>query len=717
MIRSLLRAFVPGFFLAVIGVGESSAQGSGEPALRLSPPTITLSEGGPPATYEVSLSVPPSPAADVTVALSLVGAHPRQISFEPESFVFTPANWNVGQSATVRAPGGTGAPPPTAVEVLHTASGAQFGDVAASLHVRVIEPLPPLPAVPGLSVTSLPDGFEVSWTPIGFADGYLVEYVLPTERFHEPGSPADRHAFVLPGKRSYRVSGLPPGSAYKVRVTAFEGSRTSPVFGAPALAPRFAIVGGGGEVDRAFSESAEAASALVARGLGSSALEAVAARVATDREPAAHAAATAPASWSLVFAGLGLSDGVLSVHERSHRKRAEDRERGDGPTRPGPSSGPVQRGDWSGWVRTDIPGLGGRSGALTLDGSAQVVHLGIERALEPSGFLDRSSTVTGTDGEWLVGAGLGLASASVDIGPASASLDNSTWLLYPYLGYRDKRKAAYASIGGGLGTSAFRHPSFQSEAADQKHLLVFAGLGGEAVVAGRSDRVELVVRGSALGTLANTDAGPVLLASTVGAHRLRLGVEARHARRLGGGILVPSGGVGVLHDGGHSPRGVALEADAGARFDWRRFSFSARTRTLLHSSGGLDRTLGISGAVRFSPGRLGRGLFLTVSPSCGAGPGDGSPWDRVLGSSDPDTSLLRLSTEAGYAFSAASAPGLVTVTAAVRSGPDTAFDVARAGVRYQDRGSFALGIDLGHAGGSGGRAPFPAVSLHAHLSF
>ena len=685
--------------------------------MRLSPPTITLSEGGPPATYEVSLSVPPSPAADVTVALSLVGAHPRQISFEPESFVFTPANWNVGQSATVRAPGGTGAPPPTAVEVLHTASGAQFGDVAASLHVRVIEPLPPLPAVTGLSVTSLPDGFEVSWTPIGFADGYLVEYVLPTERFHEPGSPADRHAFVLPGKRSYRVTGLPPGSAYKVRVTAFEGSRTSPVFGAPALAPRFAIVGGGGEVDRAFSESAEAASALVARGLGSSALEAVAARVATDREPAAHAAATAPASWSLVFAGLGLSDGVLSVHERSHRKRAEDRERGDGPTRPGPSSGPVQRGDWSGWVRTDIPGLGGRSGALTLDGSAQVVHLGIERALEPSGFLDRSSTVTGPDGEWLVGAGLGLASASVDIGPASASLDNSTWLLYPYLGYRDKRKAAYASIGGGLGTSAFRHPSFQSEAADQKHLLVFAGLGGEAVVAGRSDRVELVVRGSALGTLANTDAGPVLLASTVGAHRLRLGVEARHARRLGGGILVPSGGVGVLHDGGHSPRGVALEADAGARFDWRRFSFSARTRTLLHSSGGLDRTLGISGAVRFSPGRLGRGLFLTVSPSYGAGPGDGSPWDRVLGSSDPDTSLLRLSTEAGYAFSAASAPGLVTVTAAVRSGPDTAFDVARAGVRYQDRGSFALGIDLGHAGGSGGRAPFPAVSLHARLSF
>ena len=466
------------------------------------------------------------------------------------------------------------------------------------------------------------------------------------------------------------------------------------------------------EANPRFSGSADAASALGARGVGSSALETVAGRIAGDREPVAHAPLAALAAWLPVFASLALSDPVLHVHEGSPRERA-----GKTARRHRLPAGSVGRGDWSGWIRTDFPGLGGRTGGASHDGSARILHFGVERSIQPFGPLDRFSSVTDPDGEWLAGVGLGFASASVDTDPAGMSLDHSIRILYPYLAYRDDRKLAHATVGAGLGANAFRHPSFQPTAADQDSLLLFAGLGGAAVVAGRPDRVEILVRTSVLGTLANTDAGPVLLASTVAAYRLRFGLDARHARGAGGGILSPSGGVGILLDGGDGPRGLALEADAGVRFDWRSFSFSARAGTLLMSTGDLERKLGFSGAVRYSPRGLGRGFFLTLSPSCGPRTEDGAPMERALASSGPDTSLLQLSAETGYAFSAAPVPGLVTVFTGMRSGAGETADVVRAGFRYANRGSLALGAHLERTVSSGGRVRPPAVSVDARWSF
>ena len=358
-----------------------------------------------------------------------------------------------------------------------------------------------------------------------------------------------------------------------------------------------------------------------------------------------------------------------------------------------PRAAPVERGDWSTWARADLPGLGGQVDAFSLDGSARILHLGIERSIEPPASFDRFSEATNPDGEWLAGIGLGFASASVDIDPSGASLNQAARFVYPYLGYRDDRKLGYALIGGGFGTSNFRHPSFQPDGADQDSLHLFAGLGGSVVVTGRPDRTEFLLRTSVLGALANVDAGPYLLTSTVAAYRARLGLDARHARSLGGGILSPAAGLGVLYDGGDGPGGVALEADAGTRFDWRRFSFSVHARTLLTSSDDLDRTLNLSGAVRYAPDGLNRGFFLTVSPSYGSGPEQGSSWDRGVVSSDPETSALRLTAEAGFALAAAPVPGLVTVVAGVDSGlHDASHGVARAGIRYQSRTSLAVGL-------------------------
>ena len=352
---------------------------------------------------------------------------------------------------------------------------------------------------------------------------------------------------------------------------------------------------------------------------------------------------------------------------------------------------------------------------MSLEGSARLIHLGVERSIEPPKSFDRFSQATSPQGEWLAGVGLGVASASVDIDPAGASFDHSARIIYPYLGYRDDRKLAYALIGGGTGTSRFRHPSFQPEAADQDALLLFAGLGGSVVLGGRPDRAEYLVRTSVLGALANTDAGPLLVTSDVFSYRARLGLDAHHARSTRGGILRPSAGLGILFDGGDGPGGMALEADAGTRFDWRRLSFSAHARTLLTSSDDLERTLNLSGAVRYSPGGLGRGFFLSVSPSWESGPEQGSSGERVLASSGSDASIARLSAEAGYAFSAAPVPGLVTVVAGVDASPnEDSHDIARTAIRYRIRSSLAA--DLSHRFSLGGpdRA---SVSLHLRWSF
>ena len=712
-------------------------------ALTLDPRAIILIEGGHTETYEVALAA--KPTEDVTVKLDLVGAQSRQISFPPDSLTFTRWNWDQGQTVELSAPSGSGAAPLEGASILHTASGAEeFAEAeAASLSVSVVAPPEPLPPVSGVTASPLPDGFRVSWTPLklGVVAGYRVEFVRwPDGAFGDPGlSPAV--TADNPRAFSWTVRVGNPDDVYQVRVIAFEDPPgSSPrLYGVPAPASSLVVVGEDLEANPHISDQADAASALIARSVGSSVLEAVAARVAADRESIAHASpatapATALASWARAVAGPGLSDAVLSVHERSPAERDEIRTRG----RRQRPAGPVERGDWSTWFRADRPGLGGRvpleegNGTLSLDGSAQVLHLGVERSIEPPSALDRFSEATTPEGEWLAGVGLGLASASVDVDPAGVSLDHSTWLVYPYLGYRDDRKLAYASLGGGLGTSTFRRPdlasgsddsgSDDSGSAEQDTLLVFAGLGGAAVVAGRPDSVELLIRASALGTLADTDAGPVLVSSTVAAHRLRFGVDARHARRMGGGILSPSGGIGLLYDAGDGPGGWAVEADAGTRFDWRRFSFSARARTLLRASDDLDRTLGLSGAVRYSPGGSGQGLFFSLSPTYGPGAADGSPWDRVLDPSGREASSgLGLSAEAGYAFSPAPIPGLVTVVAGLRSGSDGsgkgAADVARAGIRYRGRGSLALGVELDLPLESGDAASAPAVSFRARWSF
>ena len=687
-------------------------------ALSLSRDSVELTEGGESRTYDVSLAA--MPTAEVTVELTLEGAREGQITFEPDMLTFTPRNWNQGRTVTLQAPGNSGTAPLEGASIVHTVSGAatEFAGIAESLSVSVVAPREPLPAVSGLEVrSSPPDGIEVSWTPLshGLLAGYRIEYVEWPKEIEEPGS----HDGVFAGRSqsSQRRFDFAPGSVWQVRVVAFEGSQTSPNYGLPSV-PRLVVIGEDIEVDPAHSRPAEAASALVARGVGSSALESVAARVTADRESVAHASSAGLASWSRAFADFGLSSRtVLSVHERSPRERAERERASRVPRRgrSGPPTGPVERGDWSLWLRSDFPGLGGRTGEYSLDGSAQVLHLGIERSIQPPGAFDRFSQTTSPEGEWLAGVGLGLASASVDVDPAGASLQNSTTLLYPYLGYRDNRRLAYAAIGGGLGTSKFRHPSFEPDAvADQDFLLVFAGLGGAVVIGGRPDRLEFLVRASALGTLANTDGGPVLVSSTVAAHRLRFGLDARHARSVGSGTLSPSGGLGILYDAGDGPGGAAVEADAGARFDWRRFSFSSRARMLLMSSDELDRTLSITGAVRYSPDGLGRGFFLTLRPSYGAGSNDGSPWDRMLASSDTETSRIRLSAEAGYGFSVAP----VTVVAGVRSDPDDAVPgVVRVGIRYQGRKSPAFAVNFNHAPGSGGFAPSSAVSFHARWWF
>ena len=719
MIRSFPRVSV--LVLMLVGAVESPAQVPVLPSLVFEPdpgpPPIVLTEG---TTIRIGVKLDSWPqtvgTGSGTVSFEITGLRAGlTVTFSPPSLTFNENNWDNFQLVSVVVGHDADAVPADGwLEYTIHVPSLNIPPVSGTpISVRIDDD--DIPAVSGVSVRPLADGFEASWAPLdglvldGLMDGYRVEYVPATEPFLDPGSNPGRD-IVGPSMSSARVSGLVPYSVYKVRIMAFRDSAMDGFsYGIPALAPRLVVVGEGVEADPAFPGSTDAASALVARGFGSSVLEAVAARLDGDREPVAHASASAPAvaAWARFLAHRALSNPVLSVHERSPRERDEILEG----HRARPPAGPVERGDSSWWLRADAPGLGAHHDGSALDGSARILHFGFERSIEPPGAADRLASAMGSDGEWVAGLGLGLASASVEADPAGVSLDNSTRLVYPYLGYRDNRKRIYATVGGGLGTSTIRHSSFQPEAADQDYLLLFAGLGGSAVVAGRPDRLEFLVRASVLGTLGNTDSGPVLESGTVAAHRLRFGLDARHARSMWGGMLSPSGGIGILYDAGDGPGGAALELDTGARFDWRRLSLSGRARAIVTSSDDLDRVIGISGDVRYSPGSFGRGFFLAMTPAYGAAPESGSPRDRVLAS-------LRLWSEVGYAFPAAPVPGLVTVVAGMHSGRDDDADVVGIGIRYRVRDSLVLRMGINHAPGSAAlAAPLPKASFHAHWSF
>ena len=97
--------------------------------------TLTVTENAS-ASYTVRLFTPPSPGAQVTVALAVTGS--PDVTVTPTPLTFTDSDWSTVQTVTVRAAHDDDASPDAAT-IAHTATGGGYVSITADLAVSVSE--------------------------------------------------------------------------------------------------------------------------------------------------------------------------------------------------------------------------------------------------------------------------------------------------------------------------------------------------------------------------------------------------------------------------------------------------------------------------------------------------------------------------------------------------------------------------------------------------
>ena len=152
---------------------------------------------------------------------------------------------------------------------------------------------------------------------------------------------------------------------------------------------------------------------------------------------------------------------------------------------------------------------------------------------------------------------------------------------------------------------------------------------------------------------------------TVDTSRLRLTLEASHARRLaGGGHLTPMLEAGVRRDGGDGETGFGLELGSGLRYEDPALGLTAEGRVrVLATRGHDDEEWGIGGLVRLDPGADGTGWSFSLMPTWGETAGGAQElWDRGVAAAeaaDRTAPAGRVETEVGYGLPAFDGGGVL----------------------------------------------------------
>ena len=247
----------------------------------------------------------------------------------------------------------------------------------------------------------------------------------------------------------------------------------------------------------------------------------------------------------------------------------------------------------------------------------------------------------------------------------------------------------WASVGYGTGEVRFNEKDFGRQRADSRWRT--AAVGGTYRLDTRDDilpggTTTLDLRTEAWANRQQVDNNGELVRSLdVDTQRLRATFVGKYVRELDSGArLIPSLELGARGGGGHN--GAGVETAAGLRYTepGGRFSFDARVHTVVaQRQPGTE--WGLSGSIRLSPRRDGRGVSFSVTPAYGAE--TQSPeqlWNQQMlrGHAAAAGRGTRVQTALGYGLSALR--GLLTL----RSGADR-YD--NGGSRYTVGGDFKAG--------------------------
>jgi hypothetical protein len=284
---------------------------------------------------------------------------------------------------------------------------------------------------------------------------------------------------------------------------------------------------------------------------------------------------------------------------------------------------------------------------------------------------------------WLTGVALAYSEGDgsfTQVEGDGGDLASSLTSVHPYVAYAlSDRVRLWGMVGYGSGSLQLRLAEQDALDTDLSMTMGALGVRGSLLEPSQENGMQLALRSDVLWLRMDSAAITGLAATEAEVSRLRLVLEgSRPVALADGGSLIPTLEVGLRHDGGDAETGSGLEVGFGLRYAsaWG-LSLETSVNGLLAHEDAEYREWGASAALRFAPGREGRGLSASVAPAWGTSSVSGGDplWGRGEG-------------------------GLSPVGGAARQGP--ADTVRAGGGKREQRPGLATG---GAPGGGGGFDP------------
>ena len=365
------------------------------------------------------------------------------------------------------------------------------------------------------------------------------------------------------------------------------------------------------------------------------------------------------------------------------------------------------------WGRVASSGFDGQEDKLALDGTVTTATLGVD------GIWNR----------WLTGLLLAYSEGDgsfthVDVpgGDVTSSLTS----VHPYVAYTlSERVRLWGMVGYGSGALRLEVDDQRAMDTDLAMSMGAAGVRGSLLQPVEPSGFQLALRSDVLWMVMDSAAADNLAATEADASRLRLVLEgSRPVALAGGGSFTPSLELGLRHDGGDAETGTGIEIGGSLRYAsaWG-LSIEASLRGLVAHEDADYREWGASGALRYDPGRQGRGLTAAILPTWGmAASGVEGLWDPAgaramapVGGVPANAAAGRMDAELGYGLVAFGGHGLLTPYARVAL-VESADQAWHLGTRLTLAQSLNFSLEAGHRRREGDVAAHE-LALRANLGF
>ena len=367
----------------------------------------------------------------------------------------------------------------------------------------------------------------------------------------------------------------------------------------------------------------------------------------------------------------------------------------------------------SAWGRVATGGFDGREDQVSLEGTVTTATLGVD----------------GVWKRWLTGLLLAYSEGDgsfTHLDMPGGNLESSLTSVHPYVAYTlSDRVRLWGTVGYGSGALRLRMADRPAMDTDLTMTMGALGVRGSLLNPSHRSGVELALRSDVLWMVMDSAAADNLAATEADVSRLRLMLEgSRSVALAGGGSLVPSLEIGLRRDGGDAETGTGIEVGGRLRYasSWG-LSIEASVRGLLAHEAEDYTEWGASGALRFDPGRQGRGLTAPIMPTWGtASSGMSRLWDQSTAAGlAPDNPLAiaaaegRLEAQLGYGLATLQGRGLLTPYArvALTEGADQAWHL---GTRLALAESLNLSLEASRRAREGESAAHE-LALRANLGF